>query len=179
MSIFNNKDKQSVQIFISYRREGGEALARLIHDRLRQKNYRVFLDVESLRSGMFNNALYKKIEECEDFLIVLPKNALNRCVDPEDWVRLEIEHALELKKNIIPIMMRNFKFPETLPDSLKDLPKYNGVEASMELFDGAMAKIMEMLISKPNLAPFNIVKKYLIVFFYYCIGDILLNLYAS
>ena len=109
MSIFNNKDKKSVQIFISYRREGGEALAHLIHDRLRQKNYRVFLDVESLRSGMFNNALYKKIEECEDFLIVLPKNALNRCVDPEDWVRLEIDHALELNKNIIPIMMRNFK----------------------------------------------------------------------
>lgn len=166
MSIFNNEYKQSVQIFISYRREGGEALARLIHDRLRQKNYRVFLDVESLRSGMFNSALYKKIEECEDFLIVLPENALNRCFDPEDWVRLEIEHALELKKNIIPIMMRNFKFPETLPDSLKTLPKYNGVGASMDFFDAVMEKLTnQLLISKPNLVPFDIVKKYLIVFF--------------
>ena len=163
MSIFNNGDKQSAQIFISYRREGGGALAHLIYDRLLQKNYRVFLDVESLRSGMFNIALYKKIEECKDFIIVLPKNSLNRCVDPEDWVRLEIEHALELKKNMIPIMMRNFKFPETLPDSLKTLPKYNGVEASMELFDGTMAKIMGMLISKPD--PSFPLKKYLIVFF--------------
>ena len=162
MSFFNKN--KSTQIFISYRREGGEALAHLIYDRLLQKNYRVFLDVESLRSGIFNIALYKKIEECEDFLIVLPENALNRCVDPEDWVRLEIEHALELKKNIIPIMMRNFKFPETLPDSLKTLPKYNGVGASMELFDAVIEKIIGMLISKPNLAPFDIVKKYLIVF---------------
>ena len=162
MSFFNKN--KSTQIFISYRREGGEALARLIHDRLRQKNYRVFLDVESLRSGMFNIALYKKIEECEDFLIVLPENALDRCIDPDDWVRLEIEHALKLNKNIIPIMMRNFKFPETLPDSLKDLPKYNGVGASMELFDAVMGKLTGMLISKPDIAPFDIAKKYLIWF---------------
>ena len=147
---FFNKNK-STQIFISYRREGGEALARLIYDRLSKKNYRVFLDVESLRSGMFNNALYKKIEECEDFLIVLPENALNRCVKPEDWVRLEIEHALKLNKNIIPIMMRNFKFPETLPDSLQTLPNHNGLGASMELFDAVMEKLTkQLLISKPS-----------------------------
>ena len=164
MSIFNNEDKQSVQIFISYRREGGEALARLIHDRLRQKNYRVFLDVESLRSGMFNIALYKKIEECEDFLIVLPENALDRCIDPDDWVRLEIEHALKLNKNIVLIMMRNFKFPKTLSDSLKILLELKKrVEPSMDLFDGTMTKVIGMLVSK-STPPFPL-KKYLIVFF--------------
>ena len=160
---FFNKNK-STQIFISYRREGGEALARLIYDRLSKKNYRVFLDVESLRSGMFNIALYKKIEECEDFLIVLPENALDRCVDPEDWVRLEIEHALKLNKNIIPIMMRNFKFPKEMPPTIEKLRSYQGLGASMELFDGTMEKMIKMLISKPDSALFGTVKKYLIGF---------------
>ena len=161
MSIFNKN--KSTQIFISYRREGGEALARLIHDRLSKKNYRVFLDVESLRSGQFNVQLYEKIDECSDFLLVLPENALERCVDPEDWVRLEIEQAINSNKNIIPVMMRNFKFPKELPPEIEKLRTYQGVGASMELFDAVMEKLTQMLISKPSNS-FGTVKKFIIGF---------------
>ena len=45
------------QIFISYRRENGEALAHLIYERLTHEHYKVFLDVESLLSGKFNEKL--------------------------------------------------------------------------------------------------------------------------
>lgn len=138
------------QIFISYRREGGEVLAQLLYDRLTEKKYRVFLDVESLRSGKFNEALYKKIEECNDFVLVLPENSLKRCVDPDDWLRLEIEHALKCKKNIIPIMMRNFKFPKYLPPLMEDLPNYNGIPASMDFFEAVVEKLINMLTSKPE-----------------------------
>ncbi len=58
----------------------------------------MFFDVESLRSGAFNKALFEKIAECIDVLVVLPPHGLNRCIDPNDWVRLEIARALELKK---------------------------------------------------------------------------------
>ena len=147
---FHENKNAPFQIFISYRREGGEALAHLLYDRLTQKKFRVFLDVESLRAGKFNDALYKKIEECDDFLLVLPENCLARCVDPDDWLRLEIEHALKCKKNIVPIMMRNFKFPNFLPPTMEDLRNYNGVAASMNLFDAVMEKIIGMLVSKPE-----------------------------
>ena len=60
------------QIFISYRRDGGEALAQLLHDRLVAKGYRVFYDIESLKSGPFDEKLYQKIEECGDFVLILP-----------------------------------------------------------------------------------------------------------
>ena len=36
-------------IFISYRRDGGDTLAQLIYDRLTDRGYSVFLDIESLR----------------------------------------------------------------------------------------------------------------------------------
>jgi TIR domain-containing protein len=40
-------------VFISYRRENGAAEARLIRAVLREKNVRVFLDVDDLKSGAF------------------------------------------------------------------------------------------------------------------------------
>ena len=51
------------QIFISYRREGGDVLAGRLHERFTRMGYRVFYDIESLRSGDFNRALLEVIEE--------------------------------------------------------------------------------------------------------------------
>ncbi len=84
------------QIFISYRREGGEFLGKMIYDRLSQKGYRVFYDVETLTSGHFNTQLYHVIEECQDFLLLLTPGSMDRCCrDSDDWVRSEIRHALK------------------------------------------------------------------------------------
>lgn len=138
------------QVFISYRREGGESLAALLHERLSRMGYHVFYDVESLRSGKFNTQLLSVIEECTDVLVVLPPNALDRCVSEEDWVRQEIVHALELGKNVIPVMMRNFSFPRNLPEVLRELPNMEGISANMEYFDAVIRRIDGMLISKPE-----------------------------
>jgi hypothetical protein len=92
-------------IFISYRRDGGDITAGRIADRLKQLGYSVFLDVESLRSGNFNEQLNSLIEKCKDFIVILPENALDRCVNEDDWLRLEVQHAIKHKKNIIPIML--------------------------------------------------------------------------
>ena len=137
------------QIFISYRRDGGESLAMLLRDRLREKGYQVFLDVESLRSGDFNEALYGVIEQCTDVLLVLPPNGLDRCIgNPDDWVRREIEHAFACEKNIIPVLMRNFQFPDErdLPPKMKPLVKMNGVPASMDYFDAVIDKIVNQML---------------------------------
>lgn len=136
------------QIFISYRRENGEALAHLIYERLTHEHYKVFLDVESLLSGKFNEKLYEVIQTCTDFVLILSPNGLDRCSDPGDWVRLEIECALRCRKNIVLVMMRGFSFPEKLPESLKELAHYNGIMANFELFDGTMDKLKRMLHSK-------------------------------
>lgn len=142
------------QIFISYRRDGGESLAHLLYERLTREGYQVFLDVESLRSGKFNIALYTEIQNCTDFLLLLPPHGLDRCADPQDWVRLEIEHALRCGRNIVPVMMRGFEFPAQLPPSLAELPRFNGVKADMELFDGVILRLKNQLLhSKPVNGP--------------------------
>ena len=124
--------KEYFDIFISYRREGGLELADSIYQRLINAGYSAFLDLEQLNSGKFNTKLIGVIEQCQDFILVLPPDALDRCADEDDWVRQEVECALKNKKNIIPIMLRGFEWPsvDALPESLRDLPNYNGISAS-------------------------------------------------
>lgn len=145
--------KMSTQIFISYRRDGADSLARSIYERLDNHGYECFFDKEKLGSGKFNIALYKQIEQCTDFLLILPPNGLDRCNNSEDWVRLEIEYAIEKHKNIIPVMMPGFEFPqkEHLPESLKDLPNYQSLSLNMDFFSEGVQKLEEKYLhSKPR-----------------------------
>lgn len=139
-------------IFISYRRDGGESTARIIRDKLTEQGYRVFLDVESLRSGDFNAKLYSVIEECKDFLLILPPGGLDRCGSEDDWVRREAEYALEREKNVIPVMLRGFVFPDSLPASLEGLRYKNGIESNFQFFDAFIDKLQSFLYAKPSLA---------------------------
>ena len=103
-----------MDVFISYRRDGGFAFARLLYECLQKEGISTFLDLEELRSGAFNTKLYEAIDASENFVIVLPPNSLDRCVDENDWVRLEIEYAIKKKKNIVPILVNGFTFPKSL-----------------------------------------------------------------
>ena len=145
------KKRIKYDIFISYRRDGGESTAKILRDKLSELGYQVFFDVESLRSGDFNTKLYSVIEECEDFLLILSPGALNRCQNEDDWVRLEIEHALKSGKNVIPVMLRGFSFPEKLPDSIEPLRYKNGVESNYQFFDAFIEKLRLFLRSKPAI----------------------------
>lgn len=144
-------------IFISYRRDGGDTLAQLIYDRLTDRGYKVFLDIESLRSGKFNEKLFSVIDECKDVVVVLPPDALERCSNEGDWLFLEITHALKERKNIIPVMMKGFKWPETLPEGLEELQYFNGIQDSKDYFDAVIDKMVSLLQSRPVL--FGSVKK--------------------
>lgn len=134
-----------MDVFISYRREGGYAMARLVYECLRNVGLSVFLDLEELRSGQFNEKLYEEIDKCKNFVLILPPHSLERCDDDHDWLRLEIEYAIKQKKNIIPVMMVDFEFPSQLPPSLQVLPFFNGVRSSREYFDATIKKIISML----------------------------------
>jgi len=138
-------------VFISYRRQGGEQAARIICDRLADAGYHVFYDVEALRSGAFNTKLYSVIDECRDVIVVLSQNSLDRCTDENDWVRLEIAHALKAGKNVIPVFLRGFEFPDTLPENIAQLRYQNGLEANSEFFDAFIEKLKLFLKSKPTL----------------------------
>ena len=139
-------------IFISYRRSSYDT-ANLIATRLKAAGYFVFFDMEALRSGKFNEQLFGVIDNCKDFLVVLPPNALERCVNEDDWVRLEVCRAMATKKNIVPVMLNGFTWPNPMPIGMEELCDYQALTAtSTEYFDMAMERLQQRYLkSKSHL----------------------------
>src|SRR3990172_3335787 len=97
-------------VFISYRRRVSSFIARSIFLDLRANGYDVFMDVESIDSGTFDTIILNQIAARAHFLIILTPGTLERCNESGDWLRLEIELALKLERNIVPIMTTEFNF---------------------------------------------------------------------
>lgn len=90
-------------VFISYRRKTSADDARLLQQALKARGYNVFFDYESLRDGVFDKRIFAAIEQAPVFILMLSEGSLNNCTNEEDWVRMEIEHALVLNRKIIPV----------------------------------------------------------------------------
>ena len=150
--------RSGYDVFISYRRDGGDTLAQLIYDRLTERGYRVFLDIESLRSGKFNEKLLEVISQCRDLVVILPPGALERCREEGDWLYLELSHALGEGKNIVPVMMKGFAWPEDMPAGLEELKHFNGIQDSKDYFDAVIDKMTALLQSRASVSA-RLVKK--------------------
>jgi TIR domain len=93
-------------VFICYRREETAFAARAIHDRVVQRLERenVFLDVDNIDLGVdWFNVLTDRVGACDALVAVIGRNwvssadndGLRRIDDPDDFVRIEIEAALQ------------------------------------------------------------------------------------
>ena len=80
---------KTLDVFVSYRRSNGSQLASLLKVHLQLRGFSVFIDVERLEAGKFDNNLLQSIKQAKHFLLVLTPQALERCVqdaDGKDWV---------------------------------------------------------------------------------------------
>ena len=135
-----------IQAFISYRRATGREVARNIYERLSLNGINTFFDYNSMRNGKFNDQIYDAIEQASDFILILSKSALDRCASEDDWVRIEIEHALRHGKNIIIVSTESeITFPDNLPESLSELPSYHGMTLNQEYYEEGISRLIGML----------------------------------
>ena len=133
------------KIFISYRRAGGDVTAKLISEALKNRGHKTFYDYDAIKGGVFDEQIKNEILECTDMVLILPVGALDRCQNVDDWVRIEISIALENEKNIIPVLLDEFEFPDKLPEDIDDVRRYSGVRFQMDYFDAVIDKIEEKL----------------------------------
>jgi len=138
-------------VFISYRRTNLPwALA--IYQNLTHHGYDVFFDYESVASGDFEQTILGNIRARAHFVVVLTPSALERCADPGDWLRREIETALDEKRNIVPIFLEGFDFDSPsiakhLTGKLGNLKRYNGQNVPAGFFDEAMSRVRERFLN--------------------------------
>lgn len=149
------KKKNTYDIFISYRRKGGEFLAHSLYEKLCSDHYSVFLDTESLRSGKFNEQLLQVIDQCSDVIILLSPHSLDRSLkNADDWVRREIAYALQKNKNIIPVFLEDFELPDQLPYEISELKYHHGLNVRSDYLDAFFEKLILSLHSKPTKKKF-------------------------
>lgn len=144
---------ESYDVFVSYRRDGGSALAQVIRNALAARGYRVFLDVRELRSGRFDEALKRTIESTPDFILLLTPHALERCANADDWVLQEILHAFATNRNVVLLRTEDFTIPtpDQLPPPISHLSGHNCVTYVHEHSDAAIERVVQMLRSNTRL----------------------------
>ena len=121
-------------IFVSYRRKGAKTSTfRLVGDLQREfGDERIFLDVESIDPGVpFADAIHGAIEKSSVVLVVVGPKWLKledskgeRLLDkPDDWVRRELEIALESGAPVIQVLVEEAEAPDAhaLPESIRRL----------------------------------------------------------
>lgn len=146
------------KVFVSYRREDVYAAGR-ISDRLVGDfgEDRVFFDLKSLDPGAkFGAHIYESIEQSAVVVAVIGPNwigakdgATARIHAPEDWVRREIEVALAMDVQIIPILVSGARSPvrEDLPDSIHDLCGFTTVSFDVRQFHKQMDAVLATIKS--------------------------------
>lgn len=127
------------KVFISYRRseslQDSERICDYLSSHLTAAN--VFKDVHAISKGSAFHTVIRKALSTTDAVLVLigPRwlslrlgSGLRRLEDPSDYVRLEVQLALERSPNclIIPVLIDNTSMPSVsqLPDVLQPLTAF-------------------------------------------------------
>ncbi|WP_405619694.1 toll/interleukin-1 receptor domain-containing protein [Streptomyces sp. NBC_00076] len=145
------------KIFISYRREDTAPYAGWLQDRLAQ-HYgasKVFMDVAYLQPGTdFPRIIGQAIATCDALIALIGTDWLgltvdgnSRIQDPADWVRLEIESALNQGIRVIPLLVQGAQVPSpgALPSSLERIRDKNCLTLSYTTFSDDVRRLISAL----------------------------------
>ena len=114
-------------------------------EHLKAKGMKVFLDVDSMKVGHFDEQIYDVIESCKYLLFVVSPGCIKKLVEDDDWVAKELVKASEIGCKILPIYMEKVSIiekekidkllmskesvPDKLENLLKALPTFQSLEA--------------------------------------------------
>lgn len=73
----------------------------LLKVHLQLRGFTVFIDVERLEAGKFDNNLLQSIKQAKNFILVLTPKSLDRCIgdnDCKDWVH-KVNERTQYAKN--------------------------------------------------------------------------------
>lgn len=160
----------SKRVFISYRRSVAKHLALLLFQELTKLEYEVFRDYDSIGAGDFERVILDQIAARDHFILLLVPETLDRCnydeqaeypkaPNPDDWLRREVEHALATGRNIVPLIVDDYKWhmiEPKLTGDLEQLKKINTahlVTSHHRLFEASLKIICDEFLRKSATIP--------------------------
>jgi hypothetical protein len=150
------------KIFISYRRQDTAANALGIGQYLEHAFGRksVFIDVDMRAGAKFPEVLERRLAECKVMLVLIGPEWLNsrdeqdrrRIESSDDWVRLEIAHALRRDITVIPVRVNGAELPAraALPEDIKGLLDHQAVSVTNAGFRHEMSGLVRDIRAIPG-----------------------------
>ena len=143
-------------LFINYRREDSTPYAGRLYDRLSAHfgEASVFMDIDKLEAGIdFVEVIERAISQCDVLLILIGTRWLStvdgtgqrRLDNPDDFVRLEIQTALERDIRMIPVLVGGATMPSSrdLPAALTKLARRHALELSDTRWHTDVGKLLK------------------------------------
>lgn len=151
-------------IFISYRRSDTAGATGRLADALATRfgSHEVFRDVDAIEAGVdFRVALDRALNSARVVLVVIGRSWLSSQSEwtelepPEDYVRLEIDEALERNVLLIPVLVEGVEMPgpEDVPPSIRALVYRQGHEMSESRWTYDFERLIELLIRHARMVP--------------------------
>ncbi len=130
-------------IFLSYRRADAAPYARLLQNLFSERipDARVFMDLDSIEVGLdFAEVIRGAVDSCAVAVVLIGRQwatladeeGRRRLDDPDDYVRFEVQTALERGVRVIPVLVDGARplRKQQLPTGLLKLARLNALELS-------------------------------------------------
>jgi TIR domain len=130
-------------VFLSYRHEDAAPYARLLQSLFSERipDVRVFVDLDSIEPGLdFDEVIRAALDSCEvtvaligrQWATLADEEGRRRVDNPDDYVRFEIQTALECGVRVIPVLVDGARplRQQQLPTELHKLARLNALELS-------------------------------------------------
>lgn len=148
------------RLFISYRREASAGHAGRLLDTLAQRlgPDRIFMDTRITPGENFVERLRAELATCQAMVVVMAPGWAEsrdasgpRLAQPDDWVRVEIETALQLGMRIVPALVGRASLPQlgALPASLRPLLERQAVDLREASWDDDVRRLLAALGVQP------------------------------
>jgi TIR domain len=145
----------SHNIFLSYRRDDAAHFAGRLVDSISRglPGVKMFIDVDSISPGAdFVKVMQEQLASCHAMILVigprwLGQGGRRRLDNPDDFVRLEIEAAINRKIPIVPVLVDGAAMPreDEIPASLHSITRRNYVRIDHENYSAVAPRLVSQL----------------------------------
>lgn len=147
-------------VYICYRRDVSQYIARAVFGNLRKHEFDVFLDVEDIDPAQFEKVNLNQVGQRTHFVVMLMAGSLERCKAPDDAMRREIEKAFDTRRHVVPVLVDDFRledYANVLVGKLSQLRQADKIRLRTDEFVDGVTRLREKLnsgmVSVPHAQP--------------------------
>jgi hypothetical protein len=159
-----------MRVFLSYRRDDGIALAKLIKTKLltHPKIRSVFLDIDDLGHDQpFPDRLRRQIARADMLLALIGPHwegaradGVMRIQQEGDWVRAELGHAMTMSKTrLVPVLLEGRPMPQALPENIAKLADSNAIALRTAHFDADIEELARKVLGTGFVKPPSLLRR--------------------